>query len=69
MTIQHRRQCDKIQNRIADATRAQLDVRPALTPALIEESVIIAVQVKIEEGRMSEARQMWLDYKRSLKGN
>lgn len=32
---------------------------------LIEESVIIAVQVKIEEGRIAEARQMWLDYKRS----
>lgn len=35
---------------------------------LIEESVIIAVQVKIAEGRMAEARQMWLDYKRA-KGN
>lgn len=34
-------------------------------PQLIEESVIIAVQVKIAEGRMAEARQMWLDYKRS----
>jgi hypothetical protein len=32
---------------------------------LIEESVIIAVQVKINEGRIAEARQMWLDYKRS----
>ena len=32
---------------------------------LIEESVVIAVQVKIEEGRIEEARQMWLEYKRS----
>jgi hypothetical protein len=31
---------------------------------LIEESVIIAVQVKIAEGRIAEARQMWLDYKK-----
>jgi hypothetical protein len=31
---------------------------------LDEMSVIIAVQVKIAEGRMAEARQMWLDYKK-----
>jgi hypothetical protein len=31
---------------------------------LDEMSVIIAVQVKINEGRIEIARQMWLDYKR-----
>lgn len=31
---------------------------------LDELSVIIAVQVKLEEGRIAEARQMWLDYKK-----
>lgn len=31
---------------------------------LIEESVIIAVEVKIKEGRMAEARQIWIDYKK-----
>jgi hypothetical protein len=27
-------------------------------------AVLIAVQVKINEGRIAEARQMWLDYKK-----
>lgn len=48
-----------------EAQRFQAEQAGREQAQLIEESVIIAVQVKIEEGRIAEARQMWLDYKRS----
>ncbi len=57
ITIKHINEADEAQRFIASqASREQAE--------LIEESVIIAVQVKIAEGRMAEARQMWLDYKK-----
>lgn len=51
-----------------EAQRFEADQASREQAQLIEESVIIAVQVKIQEGRMAEARAIWLDYKRSLKG-
>lgn len=51
-----------------EAQRFNADQAAREVAQLDEMSVIIAVQVKIEEGNMAAARQMWLDYKRSLKG-
>jgi hypothetical protein len=47
-----------------EAQRFQADQAAREQAQLIEDAVIIAVQVKIEEGRMAEARQIWLDYKK-----
>lgn len=66
MTTAQRITIRKIEEQ-AEAERWQA-AQAAREQALIEESVIIAVQVKIEEGRIEEARQMWLAYKRT-KGN
>jgi len=47
-----------------EAQRFTADQAAREVAELIEEAVIIAVQVKIAEGRMAEARQIWLDYKK-----
>lgn len=53
----------------AQRVSCELNSRPALTPEQVEENVLIAVQVKIDEGRMDEARAMWRAYRESQKGN
>jgi len=47
-----------------EAQRFEADQAAREQAQLIEEAVIIAVEVKIQEGRMAEARQIWLDYKK-----
>jgi hypothetical protein len=64
MTTQQRTTIEHIEAQL-EAQRHLADQASREQPKLIEESVIIAVQVKINEGRIAEARQMWLDYKRS----
>jgi hypothetical protein len=48
-----------------EAQRHLADQASREQPKLDVVSVFYAVQVKISEGRIAEARQMWLDYKRS----
>ena len=59
ITIQHINEAHATQRFIADqASREQAELDPRC--------LLIAIQVKIAEGRMDEARQMYLDWK---KGN
>lgn len=68
MTTQQTKVIQHIEAKL-EADRFQAEQASREQSCLDELSVILAVEVKIAEGRMAEARQMWLDYKHSKKGN
>lgn len=70
MTAQQRTTIARIEaSHESQRVSCELNSRPALTPEAIEANVLIAVQVKIDEGRMDEARALWREYRDSQKAS